>query len=66
MLFGIEASFGQSYTVTYGNSGIYKNKGRPTSLWNFFINYGLRKFRHGISIVDRAINLARERWTLRA
>ena len=37
---------------------IYKNKG--TFLWNFFLNFGLRKFRHGISIVERAINLARE------
>jgi len=25
-------------------------------------NSGLRKFRHGISIVERAINLARQRW----
>jgi len=30
----------------------------------FFLNSGLRKFRHGISIVERAINLARERWSL--
>jgi len=30
----------------------------------FFVNSGLIKFRHGISIFDRAINLARERWTL--
>ena len=34
-------------------------------LWDFVPNSGLRKFRHGISIVERAINLARERWTLR-
>ena len=27
----------------------------------FFLNSGLGKFRHGISIVERAINLARER-----
>jgi len=46
------------------NSDVYKNKG--ISFCNFFLNYGLRKFRHGISIVERAINLARERWTLRA
>ena len=32
----------------------------------FFVNSGLRKFRQGISIVERAIPLARERWTLRA
>ena len=31
----------------------------------FFLNSGLRKFRHGISIVERAMNLARERWMLR-
>jgi len=31
---------------------------------NFLANSGLGKFRHGISIVERAINLARERWTL--
>ena len=38
-----------SYTVLKRNSVISKNKG--TSLWNFVLNYGLRKFRHGISIV---------------
>jgi len=52
LVFGMGASFDQSYT--------------GTSLWNFFLNSGLRKFRHGISIVERAINLARERWTLTA
>ena len=61
-LFGMKAFFNQSYTVLQGISGIYKNKG--TSLWNFFLNSGLRKFRHGISIVERAINLAGR--TLRA
>ena len=60
----MEASFDQSYTLFYGNLCIFKNK--DTSLWNFFVNFGLRKFRHGISIVGRAINLAGERWTLRA
>jgi len=44
--------------------GYVQNKGRPTSLWNFFLNSRLRKFRHGISIVEHVINL--ERWTLRA
>jgi len=59
LVFGVEASFHQSYTVFWGNSHIYKNKG--TSLWNFFLNSRLRKFRNGISI-ERAINLrARER-----
>ena len=47
-----------------GNFVISKIKG--TSLWNFVLKSGLRKFRHGISIVERVINLARERWTLRA
>ena len=59
LVFGVEASFDQSYTVFWGNSHIYKNKG--TSLWNFFLNSRLRKFRNGMSI-ERAINLrARER-----
>jgi len=64
--FGMEASFDQYYTVTTctvfeGNSGIYRNK--STSIWNFFLNSGFKKFRHhGISTVERAINLARERW----
>jgi len=44
------ASFHPSYTVLKGNSVISKNKG--TSLWNFVLNSGLRKFRHGISIVE--------------
>jgi len=62
--FDTEAFFDQSYTVFDGNSGVYKNKG--TSLWNFFLNSRLRKFCDGISIVERAINLARERWTGRS
>jgi len=33
-----------------------QNKG--TSLWTFFLKSGLRKFHHGISIVECAINLA--------
>jgi len=36
LVFGMEASFDQSYTVVYRTSDIYKNKG--TSLWNFFLN----------------------------
>jgi len=44
------ASFHPSYTVLKGNSVILKNKG--TSLGNFVLKSGLRKFRHGISIVD--------------
>ena len=50
LVFGMWASFHPSYTVLEGNSVISKNKG--TSLWNFVLNSGLRKFRHGISIVE--------------
>jgi len=50
LVFGMRASFHPSYTVLKGNSVISKNKG--TSLWNFVLNSGLRKFRHGISIVE--------------
>ena len=39
-----------TYTVLKEKSVILKNKG--TSLWNFVINSGLRKFRNGISIVE--------------
>jgi len=41
LVFGMEASFDQFYAVFSGNSGMYKNKG--TSLWNFFVNSGLKK-----------------------
>jgi len=41
-----------------------QNKG--ISLWNFVPNSALRKFCHGISFVQRVINLARSMWTLRA
>ena len=50
LVFGTWASFHPSYTVLKGNSVISKNK--ATSLWNFVLNSGLRKFRHGISIVE--------------
>ena len=49
LVFGMWASFHPSYTVLKEKSVISKNKG--TSLWNFVLNSGLRKFRHGISIV---------------
>ena len=39
-----------------GNSGTFKNKG--TSLWNFAPNAGLRKFRHGISVVEACYQLS--------
>ena len=54
LIFGVDASFYQSYTVLQGNSATYKNKG--TFVWNFFLNSGLRKFRHGISVAEHAIN----------
>ena len=52
LVFGMRASFHPFYTVLKGNSVTSKNKG--TSLWNFDLNYGLGKFRHGrpISIVE--------------
>jgi len=56
LLFGMGASFDLSYTVLKGNSVISKNKG--TSLWNFVLNSGLRKFRHSISIVETCYQLS--------
>jgi len=53
----MEPSFHQSYTCVLRKISI-KNGG--TSLLNFLLNSGLRKFRHGISIVERNINLVRE------
>jgi len=50
------ASFHISYTVLYGNSGTFKNRG--TSLWNFAPNSGLREFDHGISIVETCCQLS--------
>ena len=54
--FGMWVSFHTSYTVLKGNSVISKSKG--TSLWNFVLNSGLRKFRHGISIVATCYQLS--------
>ena len=58
--FGMWASFHPSYTALKGNSVISQNKG--TSLWNFVLNSGLRKFRHGIrhgiSIVETCYQLS--------
>ena len=55
----------QSYTVLKGNSGISKNKG--TFLWNLVSNSGLREnFASAYQSPKRVIDLARERWTLRA
>ena len=50
------ASFHPSYTVLKENSVISKNKG--TSLWNFVLNSGLRKFRHGIPVVETCYQLS--------
>ena len=36
--------------------GYFQNKG--TSLWNFVLNSGVRKFRHGISIVETRYQLS--------
>jgi len=41
--------------VLYGNSGIYKNK--CTSLWDLVLNSSLRKFHHGISMVETCYQL---------
>ena len=51
LVFSMWASFHPSYTVLKGNSVSSKNKG--TSLWNFVLNSGLRKFRHSKSSVYR-------------
>jgi len=56
LFFGMQASFHPSYTVLKGNSVISKNNG--TFLWNFVVNSGLRKFRHGISIVETCYQLS--------
>jgi len=56
LVFGAWASFQPSYTVLKGNSVISKNKG--TSLWNFILKFGLRKFRHGISIAETCYQLS--------
>ena len=56
LVFGMWASFHPSYTVLEENSVISKNKG--ISLWNFVLNSGLRKFRHGISIVETCYQLS--------
>jgi len=50
------ACFHPSYTVLKGNWVISKNNG--TFLWNFVLNSGLRKFRHGISIAETCYQLS--------
>ena len=56
LVFGMWAFFHPSYTVLKGNLVIFKNKG--TSLWNFALHSGLRKFRHCISIVETYYQLS--------
>jgi len=56
LIFGTWAFFHLSYSVLKGNSVISKNKG--TFLWNFVLNSGLGKFRHGISIVEMCYQLS--------
>ena len=57
-LFGVKTFFRPVLHCALRKFRYLQNKG--TFLWNFFLNFGLRKFRHGISIVERAINLAGE------
>ena len=54
LVVGTDASFDQTFLFRYMRK----------LFWNFF--HYTSEFRHGISIVERVINLARERWTLRA
>jgi len=56
LIFGMWASFHPSYTVLKENLVISKNK--ATFLWNFVLKSGLRKFRHGISIVETCYQLS--------
>jgi len=56
LVFGMRASFRPSYTVLKGNLVISKSKG--TSLWNFILKSGLRKFCCGISIVEMCCQLS--------
>ena len=63
--FGMGTSFHLSYSVLKGNSGIPQNNG--TFLWNFIVNSEkilLRQSAYRSS--KRVIDLARQRWTLRA
>ena len=48
LVFGTEASFDQSYSM-FKEIHVFTKSG--TSLWNFFLNPGLRKFRHDKSMV---------------
>ena len=58
LVFGMLAFFHPSCTVLKGNLVMSKNKG--TSLWNYVLNSGFRKCRHGIdrSIVETCYQLS--------
>jgi len=61
LVFGTKASFDLSFFLLSRNSGISTHK--STSLRNFVPNSGLRKFRHGKSIVwSTKLNDGRARW----
>jgi len=57
--------FSTSHTLCFKETQMCTNKGAsPLKLFPKLRTLKI-SFRHGISIVERAINLARERWTLR-
>ena len=55
LVFGVGASFHLCYKEIHVPSKI---RYRPTSVCNFAPNSGLRKFRHGISIIDACYQLS--------
>jgi len=69
LVFGMEASFHQCYTVFKGNSGISKNNGRLVPSGTSSQTPDLDYFAFVYNIYRRnvlSIDLAGERWTLRA
>jgi len=61
----MQASFDQSCTVLWGSSGIHKIMVLPSGTI-FFQTPDLENFAMVYRSMERVINLARERWTLRA
>jgi len=59
-VFGVGAAFDHAVLHCVLRKFGYLQKNKDTSLWNFFLNSGLKKYRHGISIIELVINLARE------
>jgi len=57
LVFGTWASFHPSYTVLK-EIRLFPKIRTLTSLWNFVLNSGVRKFRHGISIVETCYRLS--------